>query len=191
MITRWLNDAMTNTAAAATTPEREDTRSDGPMTGTTKEIIDHWLELYRQTVLLKIGGLTSAQLCESSAPPSGLSLIGVVRHLTEVEAYWIREVMLGDPDVPNYYSTREDPEGDFDGASPETAFTDIARYEQEIAEIRSILAQWDDLETVAKGQRHGKAVNLAWILTHLIEEYARHLGHMDLLRERIDGRAGY
>lgn len=151
----------------------------------------HFLELYRETVLLKVAGLDAQQLCERSAAPSTMSPIGLVRHLTEVEAYWVREVLSGDQDVPDYYATRENPDGEFNLVTPESAMADLAAYEREIAVSREILEGWADLESLARGQRRGNPVNLGWILAHLVEEYARHLGHMDVLRERIDGRTGY
>lgn len=171
-------------------PEREDHRST-KMKGDIHEILTSWIEMYRETVLLKVAGLTPAQLCERPAPPSTLTLAGVVRHLTEVEAYWVREVLEGNDELPDYYSSRSDPDGDFNRANPATALSDIATYEREVAETRQILGRWTDLNALAQGQRKGQSVSLGWILTHLIEEYARHLGHMDILRELVDGRTGY
>lgn len=102
-------------------PELTDNRTDAPMTGGEAAVLAHWLDLYRETVLLKIAGLDAEQLCERSVSPSTMSLIGVVRHLTEVEAYWLREVLEGEPDVPDYYSTPGRPDGDFDEVDPSTA----------------------------------------------------------------------
>lgn len=175
----------------STVPEREDTRDDGPMTGSVREVLDHWLGLYRESTLLKVAGLNGTQLCQRSVSPSSMSLIGVVRHLTEVEAYWVREVLEGRDDVPDYYATQASPDGEFDDVDPDTAVEEVQAYQREVAQTGQILDSWTDLDAVARGSRHGKAVNVAWILTHLIEEYARHLGHMDLLRERVDGRTGY
>lgn len=172
-------------------PAAPDTRDDGPMLGSEREVLDHWLELYRQTVLLKIAGLTAAQLCERSVPPSTMSPIGIVRHLTEVEAYWVRVVVMDEQDVPDYYCVVQSPDGDFDDVSVATAAADVAAYQTEIDRSRSLLADWSDLGDPVRGQRRGRPVNLRWILVHLIEEYARHLGHLDLLRERIDGQTGY
>jgi uncharacterized damage-inducible protein DinB len=171
--------------------ELEDNRGDGPMTGAERAVLDHWLELYRDTVLLKIAGLDAEQLCRRSVPPSNLSLIGVVRHLTEVEAYWLRVVLLDEQDVPDYYCTPASPYGDFDDVSPTTAAADVAAYRAEVTRTRALADGWTDLGTPARGLRRGKPVNLRWILVHLIEEYARHLGQMDLLREAVDGRTGY
>ncbi len=172
-------------------PEHPESRDDGPMTGTPRELLDHWIELYRTTLLMKIGGLSAEQLCERPAPPSTLSLLGLVRHLTEVESYWVREVLEGDETVPDRWCTPENPDGDFDDVSPATAFADVRAYRDEVDSSRETLARWDDLTALAHGRRRGRELNLGWILTHLVEEYARHLGHADLLRERLDGRTGY
>lgn len=171
--------------------ERDDTRTDGPMTGGERAVLDHWLDLYRETVLLKIAGLDAEQLTRRAVPPSSMSLIGIVRHLTEVEAYWLRVVLLDDQDVPDYYCSPASQDGDFDDVDPATAAADVAAFEAELAVTRANAAAWTDLAVPVQGLRRGKQVNLRWILTHLIEEYARHLGHMDLLREAVDGRTGY
>ena len=172
-------------------PERADTRDDGPMTGGEREVLDHWLELYRETVLLKIAGLDADQLTRRAVPPSSMSLIGVVRHLTEVEAYWLRVVLLDEQDVPDYYCTPDSEDGDFDDVDPASAADDVAAYQAELVTVRAGTAAWDDLAVPVRGQRRGKPINLRWILTHLVEEYARHLGHVDLLREAVDGSTGY
>jgi len=171
--------------------DHDDPRSDGPMLGDERAVLDHWLELYRQTVLLKVAGLDAEQLCRRTFPPSSLSLVGVVRHLTEVEAYWLRVVLLDEQDVPDYYCTPTSPDGDFDDVDPATAAADVAAYRAELAATRASTVSWPDLDGVVRGLRRGEQVNLRWILTHLVEEYARHLGHMDLLREAVDGRTGY
>ena len=161
------------------------------MLGDERLVLDHWLELYRATVLLKCSGLDAEQLSRRAAPPSSMSLIGIVRHLTEVEAYWLRVVLLDQQDVPDYYCTPASPDGDFDDVGAATVAADVAAYRAELVTTRAIAASWADLAVPARGLRRGAEVNLRWILTHLIEEYARHLGHMDLLREAVDGRTGY
>lgn len=171
--------------------DAEDTRDDGPMTGGEREVLVHWLDLYRTTVLQKVSGLTAEQLCERSVPPSTMSLIGTLRHLTEVEAYWLRVVLLDEEDVPDYYCTEDSRDGDFDDVDPATAAADVEAYRREIERTRANVAAWADLDVPVRGRRRGKEVNLRWILVHLIEEYARHAGHLDLLRERVDGRTGY
>ena len=182
---------MTHPPQPVVVAEHEDTRTDGPMTGGERVVLDHWLDLYRDTVLLKIAGLDGDQLARRSAPPSSLSLIGVVRHLTEVEAYWLRVVLLDEQGVPDYYCTPASPDGDVDDVDPATAAADVAADGAELVTTRANAAGWTDLDGPVRGLRRDKAVNLRWIFVHLVEEYARHLGHMDLLREAVDGRTGY
>ncbi len=182
------------TARSTTIPvvaQPEDTRTDGPMTGGERAVLDHWLDLYRDTVLLKIADLDAEQLTRRAVLPSSMSLIGVVRHLTEVEAYWLRVVLLDEQDVPDYYCTPVNQDGDFDDIDPARAADDVAAYQAELVITRANATAWTDLAVPVRGLRKGKPLNLRWILTHLVEEYARHLGHMDLLREAIDGRTGY
>ena len=100
-------------------------------------------------------------------------------------------MLLDEQDVPDYYCTPSSPDGDFDDVDPATAATDVDAYRQELVRTQANVQGWADLEAPVRGLRKGKSVNLRWILVHLIEEYARHLGHMDLVREAIDGRVGY
>ena len=171
--------------------EHADTRTDGPMLGDERAVLEHWLDLYRETLLLKIAGLDADQLVRRPLPPSSMSLLGLVRHLTEVEAYWLRVVLLDEQGVPDYYCTPARPDGDFDDVTAESAAADVDGYRREIDRSRRTTAAWSDLGGPVRGSRRGKPVNLRWILVHLIEEYARHLGHADLLREAVDGRTGY
>jgi len=182
---------MTGSSDSVVVGEHEDVRTDGPMVGDERSVLDHRIDLYRDTVLLKIAGLDAGQLAQRPVPPSSMSLLGVVRHLTEVEAYWLRVVLLDEDDVPDYYCTPASPHGDFDDIDPATADADVATYRAELATTRTNAAAWNNIDAPVRGLRRGKSVNLRWILIHLIEEYARHLGHMDLLRESIDGRTGY
>ena len=171
--------------------ERKETRSNGPMTGGERAVLDHWLDLYRETVMLKIAGLTAELLAYRPFPPSSMSLIGVVRHLTEAEAYWLRSVLLDEQNVPDYYATPTNQDGNFDDANATTAAADVAAYEATLSVTRANAAAWTDLAVPVLGLRQGQQVSLRWILVHLLEEYARHLGHMDIVREQVDGRTGY
>lgn len=177
-----------------TEPDRSalpvDTRVDLPPMAGERDSLDRWVEFYRETLLLKIDGLDAEQLCRRAVPPSALSPIGILRHLTDVEAYWLREVLLGE-EQPDPHCSDDNLNGDFDDVDPMTALADIEAYRREIDATRAAQSSWSDLDGPVRGLRHGEQVNLRWILTHLIEEYARHLGHLDLLREAIDGRAGY
>ncbi len=179
------------TTPTAVVAQRVDTRTNGPMTGGERAILDHWLDLYRDTALLKLAGLDAEQVARRAVPPSSMSLIGIVRHLTKVEAYWLRVVLLDEQDAPDYYGTPAEQDGDFDDIDPVTAAADVAAYQAEVVTTRAHASAWTDLAVPVRGLRNGQQVNLRWILIHLIEEYARHLGHMDLLREAIDGRTGY
>lgn len=167
-----------------------DTRDGGPKLGGERAVLDAWLRDYRLNALLKIDGLTAQQLAMRPIPPSALSLLGIIRHLTEVEMYWLREVLHGE-ELEDLYSTPEHPDGDFDLGSAGSAALDVDCYRRETARCAELAAAWIDLDGSVRGRRGGAELNLRWILTHLIEEYARHLGHMDLLREAIDGTTGY
>lgn len=180
---------MTSTASPIITGTR-DTRTGGPMLGGERELLDAWLDDYRLTLLLKLDGLDAEQLAAQPLPSTSLSLLGILRHLTEVEGYWLREVLHGE-EIPDLYCSAEFPDGDFELGTPATAQADVERYRAEIDTTRAASAGWTDLDGPVVGLRHGEQLNLRWILTHLIEEYARHLGHADLLREALDGSTGY
>ena len=156
-----------------------------------REMLTGWLDYHRATLAWKCEGLTDDQLRERAVPPSGLSLIGLARHLTECERGWFRKVLLGE-DLPGLYYTDEDPDGDFNNVGSADGATVLRTWEQECAAAREAVAGVQDLDTLSqKGDRStGQPFSLRWILTHMIEEYARHNGHADLLRERIDGATG-
>ena len=180
-------------SAPSTTPPATpavDTRIEPPLLSGDRESLDGWLDFYRETLLRKIDGLDAEQLCRRSVPPSDLSPIGLVRHLTDVEAYWLREVLL-DEAQPDPHCDDDNPHGDLDDVDPATALDDIEAYRREIEATRAAQASWSDLDGPVRGLVNGKQANLRWLISHLIEEYARHLGHLDLLREAIDGGTGY
>jgi uncharacterized damage-inducible protein DinB len=121
-----------------------------------------------------------------------MSLLGLVRHLADVERTWFRSFMAGQ-DAPSRFSSREDPDGDFDGARPDEAVVAEAwqAWREETAFADSFVVAAPALELLGKKEDawRGK-MSLRWVLNHMIEEYARHNGHADLLRERIDGAVG-
>ncbi|MFE9423802.1 DinB family protein [Kitasatospora sp. NPDC006697] len=163
-------------------------RVDPPYSGGEAEQLAAFLDYHRKTLLLKCAGLTPEQLRTRSVPPSGLSLLGLVRHLAEVEQYWYQVVLLGE-DRPPLYFTEEDQDLDINGvagADPAEAFA-VLRRQVELAE-QAVAGL--PLETVGRKQRRGEDVTLRWIQNHMIEEYARHNGHADLLREALDGVTG-
>jgi len=139
---------------------------------------------YRLTLRMKCEGLDTEQLARRSVPPSTLSLLGLLRHLAEAERDWRNWISDGDPE-PKLYGERD---GDFDGAVGEQAVVDTAYsvLEREQAATDAALAEHPDL-----GERLGKnGIAVRELMVHRIEEYARHCGHADLLRECIDGRVG-
>jgi hypothetical protein len=167
------------------------TRVDPPFVNAERASLLAWLDFHRETLAMKCGGLTPDQLCVRSAPPSTMSLIGLVRHMTEVERNWFQRVMSGlgdDVAGPIYYEREVNPDGDFDDVGPLTVDTDVATWRREIAAADEVIAglDLDDRRSSALGNEF----DLRWVLTHMIEEYARHNGHADLLREAIDGVTG-
>ena len=170
--------------------ERPDDRTDGPTAGGERAVLEHYLARAQETVLLKVAGLDAEQLARRSVSPSSMSLLGIVRHLTEVQTYWLRVVLLDDQGVVGPYSRPDRHDADFDDGHAATAAADLTAYEAGLVTTRANTTAWPDLDRPVRGLRNGEPVNLRWILTHLVEEYARHLGHMDLLRESIDGQTG-
>lgn len=166
----------------------EDPRSGGGFEGELATLVGR-LEDQRLTLELKCAGLGPEELARRSVAPSDLSLLGLVRHLTEVELGWFRRVMSGQ-DAPWPYRTEADGDAAFSGAAPDADV--VARawegWRAEVAFARRLTAGATDLSVV--GLHRGEPIQLRDVLVHMIEEYARHNGHADFLRERIDGRVG-
>jgi uncharacterized damage-inducible protein DinB len=160
-----------------------------PSAGDERATLTGFLERYRATIARKCEGLTPEQLAERAVPPSPLSLLGLVRHLGEVESAWFRRVS-GQPLTPRY-SSEDDPDGDFHAAKPDAAQVEDAfhYWREQIEYARRVVAE-TDLDATFVHPRHRVSMSLRWVLVHMIEEYARHAGHADFLRERIDGSTG-
>ncbi|WP_442813016.1 DinB family protein [Streptomyces sp. NBC_01343] len=169
--------------------ERSGDRFAGSATGGERFLLTDVLAAQRATLELKCAGL-DAELALRSVEPSTLSLLGIVRHLADVERRWFRRVLAGQ-EVPALFSSEADPDGDFDGAVPGPGAVAAAweAWRDEVAFAQSFTAAAPDLGVEAEDEWRGK-VSLRWVLIHMIEEYARHNGHADLLRERIDGAIG-
>jgi uncharacterized damage-inducible protein DinB len=159
-----------------------------PLVADERTMLDAWLDFHRATLLMKCEGLDDDQLRARSTPPSTLSLLGLVRHMTEVERGWFRRTLIGE-DAPRIYSVEGRKDVDFDDVDSADSHVDFAAFSAEVERCRTICADHRDLDALAASQRHG-SVSLRWIYVHMIEEYARHNGHADLLRERIDGQTG-
>jgi hypothetical protein len=165
----------------------EVTRAEGPKIADERSMLDGWLDWHRQTLLKKCEGLTGELLAERAVPPSTLSLLGLVRHMAEVERWWFRRRYASE-EVGPIYCPDESPDGDFDDVDPARVEADFATFIAECEAARAAAAG-GSLEDVSPHPRWGD-VSLRWIYIHMIEEYARHNGHADLLRERIDGVTG-
>ncbi|WP_242903600.1 DinB family protein [Actinomadura terrae] len=163
-----------------------DNRVIPPLAGEERAVLTAFLQYQRDTLGRKCEGLTAEQVKQRSVPPSNLSLLGLVRHMAEVERIWFR-IRLSGEDVPLRWKRTpgDDLDFDVDDADPEEA---AEAWNEECARSREIERNAESLDIT--GHVSGKDVSLRWILTHMIEEYARHNGHADLLRERIDGVTG-
>ena len=159
-------------------------RPGGPLTGAERPMLQAFLDYHRATLLYKCAGLTGEQLAERTVPPSGLSLLGLVRHMTKVERAWFRQRFAGES-VDSPFG--EDKAADFERLDPARAAADYARLTEEfkLADAAVAHAPLDDTFV-----HNGETMSLRLIYLHMIEEYARHLGHADLLREQIDGATG-
>ncbi|MCF2528470.1 DinB family protein [Yinghuangia soli] len=177
-------------------PATPDGRTIPPFAADERTMLEAWLDFHRETLLAKCAGLDDEQLRTASAKPSPLTLLGLVQHMSEVERNWFQRVFAG-RNVPHVYP-------DADGAGfivvPQRGLAEAAEtWRAEIALGRE-LAEGADLDATrpargtdgASGRRPAEeqVFTLRWILVHLIEEYARHNGHADLLRERLDGTSG-
>jgi len=164
------------------------TRIDPPTVAAERELLQGFLDFHRQTLLLKVSGLSGDDLVRRSVEPSSMSLLGLVRHLTEVEQYWFKTCLAGEA-VPDRYWTAEHPDGDFDLVDPAQAESDLKTYADAVQESDEIAVHYA-LDDTFRRPRRQEEYSLRYLYIHLIEEYARHNGHADLLRERIDGSTG-
>jgi uncharacterized damage-inducible protein DinB len=171
-------------------PDERDPRPEPPTQGGELVTLVGFLRWQRATLEVKCAGLDAAQLATRSVEPSSMSLLGMVRHMAEVERSWFRTVMSGE-EQQRIYRTADDPDGDWDGAvaDPDVVAEAWATWRAEVAYADRFVAEARDLEVTGQETWRG-AMSLRWVLTHMIEEYARHNGHADLLRERIDGATG-
>ncbi|MGC4941282.1 DinB family protein [Kribbella sp. DT2] len=145
-----------------------------------------FLDFQRGTFLWKVEGLTPEQLGTPALHPSKLTLHGLVRHLTEDELSWLVTPFSGTP-APYPYWTEETPDASWSDLDPSQYADDLQRYQDAVAQARTAIAGVP-ADHVAVDE--GTSYTLRWIVTHMIEEYARHNGHADLLREHLDGATG-
>jgi uncharacterized damage-inducible protein DinB len=158
-------------------------RIDEPFTSPERGILDGFLDWHRSTLLWKCAGLTGGQLARAPVPPSNLSLLGIVRHMADVERAWFRIRFRGEA-LPRLYDYED---AAFEHADPARAEADFAAFTEECDLARKAVAQSSLDDEFTRGSR---TMSLRWVCTHMIEEYARHNGHADLLRQSIDGATG-
>lgn len=164
-------------------------RIDPPYAGDERATLAAFLDYQRDTLAMKCEGLTDDQLRLRAVEPSSLSLLGLVRHLADVERSWFR-IRLNGEDLPPIFFTDAAPDDDFDALGTAPAEEVFAIWRTEVDLARKVSAETDLAALMKTPNRQGELMSHRWILAHMIEEYARHNGHADLLRERIDGATG-
>jgi hypothetical protein len=177
-------------------PSDDDPREHGPTLGDERTTLVESLRCQRLTLEMKCAGLDAEAMARRSVEPSTMSLLGLVRHLAEMERDTFRVLMAGQ-DVPRLYCSDTDRDGDFDGAvaDPQVVAEAWAAWHAEVDFAERFVAEAPNLDITGDDalNQHGSgggAMSLREVLVATIEEYARHMGHADLLRERIDGRIG-
>ena len=168
----------------------DDPRNSGADVAGERATLLEYLRAYRLTLEMKCAGLDAGQLARRSVPPSTMSLLGLVRHMADVERNWFRRVMAGQDAPPRYWSDEVE-DADWAGAVADPAVVAEAweSWRDEVAFAEQYVAETVDLG-VPGTMRDGSTIALREVIVHMIEEYARHAGHADLLRERVDGRVG-
>ena len=170
----------------------QDPRSDPPGQDDERATLVAFLRWQRETLVLKCSGLDADDLARRPLEFSSLSLLGLVRHLADVERGWFRR-RLARQDAPPHFRTEADPDAAFTGAAPDAALVADAweRWQSEMSFAEQLANDAPDLEAIATPPDQWRGpLSLRWVLIHMVEEYARHNGHADLLRQRIDGRVG-
>jgi hypothetical protein len=147
-----------------------------------------WLDYHRATLLQKCEGLDGSQLVARSVPTSALTLLGLVRHMRLVEWWWFEHIFADGP-TPEPIDTSADPDADFNDLDPAQAAGDLEQFARQCDHSRAVVAASAGLDALSASTEKASR-DLRWTMLHMIEEYARHNGHADLLREAIDGVVG-
>jgi uncharacterized damage-inducible protein DinB len=169
---------------------RGDERPEPPLVDDERSTLTGFLDYQRATLEWKCSDLRAEQLARRASPPSSLSLLGIVRHLADVERSWFDRVNSGGDRRPSLFSSEQEPDGDFDGARADDSLVEeaFAAWRAAIGEAEAVVAS-KELDDTFDHPRAG-TISVRWVLVHMIEEYARHNGHADFLREAIDGSTG-
>ena len=163
-------------------------REEPPYVLGEREMLERWLEFHRTTLLMKCEGLDDALRKRRPIPTSFLSLHGLVRHMAEVERGWFQRTLSEDAGARPYWYSDAEPDADLVPLDDANWEADLAIWQAECAASRDAAAARTLDDT---GLRNGEPCSLRWIYVHMIEEYARHNGHADLIRELVDGRVGW
>ncbi|MEU6891387.1 DinB family protein [Streptomyces sp. NPDC046557] len=161
---------------------------DPPFTAGERESLRGYLDYHRAILAGKCRELSDEDLRRQASPPSTLSLLGLVRHMAEVERHWFRRT-IGATDVPHVWSDRHDFQAAYD-ASSATRAEAFAAWEAEVEHSRAVEAAAESLDVRGYVTKWEEEVSLRFVMLHMIHEYARHNGHADFLREAIDGTVG-
>jgi uncharacterized damage-inducible protein DinB len=155
-----------------------------------REMLEAWLDYERATLAVKCDGLTDEALKLRAVPPSTMSLLGLVRHMADVESQWFRRVLSAETNTRIYWSD-DNRDGDFDDVDAASVAHDLTTWRAQCDNARAVATRMA-LDDCGERTYDGnvKRISLRWVLVHMIEEYARHNGHADLLRECIDGVTG-
>jgi uncharacterized damage-inducible protein DinB len=166
-------------------------RPQGPDVAEERVAVEGLLDYHRATLLWKCAGLTGDQLKARAVPPSTMSLLGLVRHMADVERSWFRRRVAGE-DIAALYWRDDSPDADFDEVADADPAADFAAYHAEVDAARAVMTGRGYDDTFVNRRRDGteELVDLRALMLHMIEEYARHNGHADLLRECVDGTTG-
>ncbi|CAL9639034.1 DinB family protein [Streptomyces sp. Tu 3180] len=165
-----------------------DNRTAPPTCGSERDTLRAFLDYHRATLAMKCEGLTDEELRRRPMPPSTLSLLGLVRHMAEVERAWFRRV-FEDHDAPMVWSDEIDFQAAYD-ASASTRDEAFGAWEAEVENSRRIEREAESLDQVGHQPRWGREVSLRMVMMHVLLEYGRHNGHADFLREGVDGTVG-
>ncbi|WP_073494607.1 DinB family protein [Actinacidiphila paucisporea] len=152
-----------------------------------RQLLEGWLSRHRETLLSKCAGLEPAQLARATVEPSGLTLLGLVRHMAEVERRWFRRNFAGES-IGDVFTGPSDGNEGFDGVQAADAERDFGMFQAEVRACDAAVAGHDLDETFLSSR--GVPLSLRWVYVLMIQEYARHNGHADFLRERTDGATG-
>jgi hypothetical protein len=160
-------------------------REDPPLVADERTSLTSWLEFHRATLQEKCAGLTGAQMVQPGVPPSELTLLGLVQHMTGVEWWWFEHIFAGGTMPPPPPGIDDDPDIEFHALDPDHVDEALDAFAVQCAHSNAVVAGAQSLDLLsASGERARR--DLRWVMVHMIEEYARHNGHADLLRECID-----